>query len=351
MKHIVSQGEDCPQFFSDYITADRKVLCIATLGFNDICLHFPMMLAGFAQVDFLFLVEGRPEVSEILRTAAARNQDVLINALARRKVAFETVEIVTSEDTANVAGRRAAQVCRKVLQQSYTDVFIDASAMSRGVCFPVVKYAFEESRKPGQARAHVMTAGRNRSTVEAQSTSSDSPQFVHGFHGLMDTYQMDKAIKLWIPQLSESAITSLSRIQSKLAPDETCPILPFPSWDPRRGDMLLKRFQGPVLDDWNVNLLDIIYAHESNPLDVCTTIMRIHRSRTDALSASCKVPSVTVLSPSGSRIGSVGMLLAAMELDLPIMYEESIGYNSDLSSVPDLLQDMPEHLWHIWLRP
>lgn len=351
MKHIISQGEDCAQFFSDYITMDRKVLCIATLGFSDICLHFPLALARFSQVDFLFLVEERPEVSDILRAAAARNKDVLINALTQRKVTFETIEIVTPEDTANVAGRRAAQVCRRVLQQSYTDVFIDASAMSRGVCFPMVKYAFEQSKKPGQARAHLMTAGRNRSTIEAQSTSSDSPQFVHGFHGVMDTYQMDRAIKLWIPQLSENAVASLSRIQHKIAPDETCPILPFPSWDPRRSDRLLKKFQGHFLDDWNVNLLDVIYAHESNPMDVCTTIMRIHRNRTDALSASCTAPSVTVLSPSGSRIGSVGMLLAAIELELPIMYEESIGYYSEMSSVPDLLQNMPEHLWHIWLRP
>lgn len=351
MNHIVSQGEDCAQFFRDYITSARKVLCVATLGFNDICLHFPVALAGFAQVDFLFLVEERPEVSDILRAAAARNKDVLLQALAQRKVTFESIEIVASDDTANVAGRRAALTCRMALQQSYTDVFVDASSMSRGVCFPVVKYAFEQSKKPGQASAHVMTAGRNRSTIKAQSTSSDSPQFVHGFQGVMDTYQMDKAIKLWVPQLSENAVTSLSRIQSRLAPDETCPILPFPSWDPRRGDRLLKEFQGAVLGDWNVNLLDAIYAHESNPMDVCATIVRIHRGRTDALAASCKVPSVTVLSPSGSRIGSVGLLLAAMEQDLPIMYEESIGYYSPLSSVPDLSQNLPEHLWHIWLRP
>ena len=151
MNHIVSQGEDCAQFFRDYITADRKVLCIATLGFNDICLHFPLTLAGFAQVDFLFLVEDRPEVSVILRAAAVRNQDVLMKVLAQRKVTFEMIEIVASEDTANVAGRRAAQTCRKALQQSYTDVFVDASSMSRGVCFPVVKYVFEESKKPGPA--------------------------------------------------------------------------------------------------------------------------------------------------------------------------------------------------------
>lgn len=351
MKHIVSQGEDCARFFDDYITVDRKVLCIATLGFNDTCLHFPLALAKFEQVDFLLLVEERPEVSEILRTAASRNRDVLLGALAGRKVDFESIDIVASDDTANVAGRRAARACRMALQNSYTDVFVDASSMSRGVCFPVVKYVFEQSKKQGQANAHVMTAGRNRSSISARSTSSDSPQFVHGFQGVMDTSRMDKAIKLWIPQLSENAVTSLSRIQSKLAPDETCPILPFPSWDPRRGDRLLKEFQGAILGDWNVNLLDVIYAHESNPMDVCETIMRIHRSRSEALAASCAVPSVTVLSPSGSRIGSVGMLLAAMEQDLPIMYEESIGYNSPLSVLPELSQNIPDHLWHIWLRP
>ena len=351
MNHIVSQGEDCAQFFRDYVTTDRKVLCIATLGFNDICLHFPIALSQLPQVDFLFLVEERPEVSEILRAAAARNKEVLTQALAKRQVTFESIEIVASDDTANVAGRRAAYACRKALQQSYSDVFVDASSMSRGVCFPVVKYVFEESKKAGKASAHVMTADRNHSAINARSTSSDSPQFVHGFQGVMDTSKMDKAIKLWIPQLSENALTSLSRIQSKLAPDETCPILPFPSWNPRRGDRLLKEFQGAVLGDWNINLLDVIYAHESNPMDVCETVVRIHRSRTDALNASCNVPSVTVLSPSGSRIGSVGMLLAAMDQDLPIMYEESIGYYSPLSSIPDISQNPPDHLWHIWLRP
>ena len=44
-------------------------------------------------------------------------------------------------------------------------------------------------------------------------------------------------------------------------------------------------------------------------------------------------------------------VLAALRLDLPIMYEESIGYTSELSSVPELPQNAPEHLWHVWLRP
>jgi hypothetical protein len=351
MNHIVSQGDECARFFQEYIKPGRRILCIATLGFNDVCLHFPLALAQFSEVDFLFLVEERPEVSEVLHEAARRNRQVLMQALSKRTVTFEQVDIVASDDTANVAGRRAARACAAAMHQSYSDVIVDASSMSRGVCFPVVKYFFERSKSGTGVTAHVVTAGRNRSAIKAESTSSDSPQYVHGFQADMDTDRTRKAIKLWIPQLSENARTSLSRIQSKLAPDEACPILPFPSADPCRGDRLLKEFQLPILNEWNVNLLDVIYAHEADPMDVCATIMRIHRSRSEALAASTNLPAVTVLSPSGTRIGSVGMLLAAMEQDLPIMYEESIGYSSALSSVPPLSETPPEHLWHIWLRP
>lgn len=349
MDLIINQGDDCAGFFRDFIKEDRKALCIATLGFNDVCLHFPQALAPYC-VDYLFLIEERPEVSEVLRNAADRNRDSLMELLAGRNVQFEPIKIV-AEDTANVAGRRAAAVCATMFGRGYTDIFVDASSMSRGVCFPVIKQVFEMSKRANGANAHVVVAGRNQSPVKAQSTSSDAPQYMHGFQADMDTYSARKAIKLWIPQLSENASQSLMRIHRALKPEETCPILPFPSWDTVRGDRLLREFQLPILDDWDVNLRDVINAHESDPTDVYETIMRIHRSRAVAFAASTTQPARTVLSPTGSRIGSVGMLLAALKLDLPIMYEESIGYTSNLLSVPPLSDTPPEHLWHVWLRP
>lgn len=110
-------------------------------------------------------------------------------------------------------------------------------------------------------------------------------------------------------------------------------------------------FQMPILNDWDVNLLDVIYAHESDPTDVCETITRIHLGRTDAFQASIADPARTILSPAGSRIGSIGMLLASLRLELPIVYEESIGYTSSLSSVPQLPESPPDNLWHVWLKP
>ena len=112
----------------------------------------------------------------------------------------------------------------------------------------------------------------------------------------------------------------------------------------------MREFQLPILNDWDVNLLDVIYAHEADPTDVCETITRIHLGRELAFRNSTDRPARTVLSPAGTRIGSVGMLLAALRLNLPIMYEESIGYTSDLSYVPELSANDPDHLWHVWLK-
>lgn len=349
MKTIANCDEECAAFFNDYITSDRKVLFIGTLGFNDVCLHFPLALAGFANVDYLFLVEERPEVSDVLVQAAARNRDVLIHALAGRKFAFESITVMAT-DMANVAGRRAAKVFAAAVGDLYSVVIVDASSMSRGVCFPIVKQAYELLPRTGR-HAHIVVAGRNKPSIKATSTSSDVPQFIHGFQADMETDQINPAIKLWIPQLSEGAIASLGRIHRALSPHESCPLLPFPSADPRRGDMLMREFQIPILEDWDVNLLDVIYAHEADPTDVSETIVRIDRGRNEAFKSSTVLPARTVLSPAGSRIGSVGMLLAALELNLPIMYEESIGYTSDLSSVPALPTTIPDHQWHVWLTP
>ncbi|BFN08890.1 hypothetical protein RVB5_27820 [Pseudomonas aeruginosa] len=45
----------------------------------------------------------------------------------------------------------------------------------------------------------------------------------------------------------------------------------------------MREFHDLILSDWDVNLLDIIYAHESDPTDVFATIERIHSGRETAL--------------------------------------------------------------------
>jgi hypothetical protein len=74
----------------------------------------------------------------------------------------------------------------------------------------------------------------------------------------------------------------------------------------------------------------------------------MHGAREQAF-AGAKQNALTVLSPAGWRIGSLGMLLAAMDLELPILYVETIGYSSDSEIPTEAIQASPDRLWHIWL--
>lgn len=351
-RFITHRADECAQFFSDYIVPDRRIIFVGTLGFSDTCLHFPQLLSKYKNVSFLFLIEDRVEVADILVQMANRNREVLLEWLGEDRVSFEHVRVI-ADDTANVAGRNATRVCHSRMSDGFTDIFVDASSMSRGVCFPIVKQSLQICSRTSGLRSHVVVAGQAKSTAKARSMSSDAPQYMHGFQSNMDVEESHDSIRLWIPQLAEGAAASLSRIHRRLNPSESCPILPFPAADPLRGDKLLREFQVPILSEWDVNLLDVIYADESDPNDVCETIMRIHGSRHEALSRATgrENPDRTVLSPAGNRIGSIGMLLASLTLDLPIMYEESIGYTSLLKELPPLAGVSPEYRWHVWLKP
>ena len=349
LKIISHKGEaECRSFFNSFFDKNKKALFVGTLGFSDACLFFPTLTAHIPDIDVLFLVEKRPEVSEVLEAAALQNKAELEKILAAKNIEFAEVKIV-ADDTANVAGRSATQISNLKLKGQYTDVIIDATTMSRGVCFPIVKQVFESNNRH-PIHTHVVVAESNNSNFKVQPMSSDTPEYMHGFHGDMDTDQVTQAIKLWLPQLSEENLSSLKRIQSRLQAEEVAPILPFPSADPRRGDNLLREFCDPLINDWDLNLSDIIYAHESDPMDVFATIKRIYLGREQALAPFTNSPGRLILSPTGRKIGSLGMLFAAIDLDLPVMYTETMGYQCNETSIPKTtLGSPPRYVWHNWL--
>lgn len=336
--------EECLAFFNGYFTQTKKALFVGTLGFNDACLYLPRMISDLKCFDFLFLIEQRPEVSPVLDRSADQNRQELARILNKQSLSFEAISII-ADDTASTAGRNAASTFDKWLANGYSDVIVDATTMSRGVCFPLVKQAYLSA-----TNAHVVIADRLSSPLKTTAMYTDSPQYMHGFQADMGTDKVTEAIRLWIPQLSENNHDSLERIFRKERPHEVAPILPFPAVNPRRGDELMREFHDLILSDWDVNLLDIIYAHESDPTDVFETIKRIHCGREVALDGFKSTPPRTILSPSGSKMGSLGMLFAAIALDLPVVYSETMGYRCEQQTVPPVSTDMPDRMWHAWLR-
>jgi len=138
-------------------------------------------------------------------------------------------------------------------------------------------------------------------------------------------------------------------------PDEICPVLPFPSLDPRRSDNLVLEYRDLLFDRLRIEPRNFIYVSERNPFDVYRQIQRtihhyreVHREVLGPL-GGCK----TVLSALSTKLLSVGALLVAYELkqakvDVGIAYVGSQGYIMDDGSGSPR-QQIQSELFGLWL--
>jgi hypothetical protein len=343
----VLSGGDVVEFIGHYFPTAGLTLFIGNIGFGPDVLYFPLLLRGNANIDFRFMVEQRASVPPPIDAMAATRQAELAQALGE---SMQVAQVpIIADDGAPVAGRNAcAQVHRWLQEKQYTDVVVDATGMSRGTCFPIVKQLREVASQNG-TRIHLLIADTAAPIATVRSVSSDRADWMHGFHGDVETDDRATALKLWVVQLAEQHGGSMQTLFKELGtPNEVCPIIPFPSENPRRGDDLLFELRSYWADEWGETPLSLIHAHESDPMDVYRSIAALHRARQEAL-AGAGIPSLTILSPIGRRLPGIGMLLAALEFDLPMFYLETVGYEL-LGNLPEPTQGTPAHRWHFQLN-
>ncbi|MCU7374868.1 hypothetical protein PEC18_29465 [Paucibacter sp. O1-1] len=344
MTHIPSLSlDDVDEFIDDYFPTAGATLLVGNVGFSADVLYFPARLGALPNVDMRFFHERRPAVSAVITQLADQRVDEL-RKLAARPMQVADVAIL-AEDGAPVGGRNAcAQVDQWLKEKTYTDVVVDATGMSRCTAFPIVKLLYQQSQKTG-VRVHLLVADSNQTFANVESVSNDRGDWMHGFPAKSETDDFAKALKLWVVQLSEKAGTSLQTMFRELdSPEEVCPVLPFPAANPRRADDLLFEHREYWQREWFESPLNFIRAHETDPMDVFHSIVRLHATRVEALLGS-GLMSQTILSPVGRRLPGIGMLLAALSYGLPIFYLETVGYDVHGALVPDTV-GTPTHRWH-----
>jgi hypothetical protein len=342
---VNNRNGDVINFVNDYLAPSEKLLFIGTVGIDANSIYYPSLLAKAPNATFKFFIEKRPDVhpdllelGELHRTELAR--------LIPNNIEFAEVDIIAL-DGATVAGRNATKAAEPWFKESYKDVVVDTTGMSRGTCFPLVRQALELGKQSG-ANVHLLIAADDNPKIKLMAESNGRADWMHGFQEAMGTDHMSDALTLWVPQLTENSSVQMSVMFSALMPlAEVCPIVPFPSTKPRRGDELLLEYFDDFETEWDASAQNVIYAHESDPLDVYRSICRMQTARSKVFPESKQ--SVTVLSPAGWRIGSLGMLLAALDLKLPVQYVETVGYTTESSISKTVAISTPSTQWHIWL--
>ena len=341
---VAHRGGEIDSFVEAHFAApERRVLLVGGAGFDPRSTAVGYKLSQTeAQIRGLFLREYRPNPSPTLLNRAETNVAALRAAIPDQEAA--TVNIFGS-DGAVVGGRNAVALMGQQDLTGMTDIVVDISALSVGTAFPIIRYLVELSvRAQGTFNLHLFVTYNPALDAAIVSLASDMPGFVHGFRGASTLDSAARAAKLWLPQLASGRAAALGRLHSFVDPHDTCPILPFPAIDPRAGDRLAEEFLTQFESGWSVDTRNIVYADESDPLDLYRTILRLDDLRKPVFAEVGG--SLLILSPLGSKVMALGALMAALERDLPVAYLEAIGY--EFAESPS--QEESPDMIHIWLE-
>ncbi len=198
---------------------------------------------------------------------------------SRGEIAVRPVEFWSPE------GRRISSQCARDLFDSkeafaaYTDVVVDISSMPRSVYFPLIArmlYLVDHQLERPEAvvNLHVLVAEDPGLDASIREEGIDEKaDFMASFSGGFDEEAIQTP-KVWLPMLGENRLTQFDRIHDRVKPDEICPVLPFPSRDPRRADDIVIDYRERLFDQHRLDGRDFIYAAERNPFEVYRQLRR-----------------------------------------------------------------------------
>lgn len=342
----ISHGAGASEnFLRQYFAASsRRAVVIAGAGFDPRSWRATEVLATVSgdRLRGIFLREerssgGKGVLAELGDANARRLTQLVPNS---RLSSFP----VFSGDNATVGGRQAVKALEREYWADITDIVVDMSAMSVGVAFPLVKFALRRARECNR-NLHVVVTDDPSVDDEIDGLSSEKAETLFGFKGTLGVHDSSGVSILWLPQLTARRKKPLGRVYAALTeeqPVDVCPLLPFPSRDPRRGDALIEAFQEEFESTWRVDARDLIYVDERRPVDLYRSVLDVDDARKRVFRKLGG--SQTVLSPFGSKVQNLGALMAALERDFPVMYVETLSYTSTPTKSAE------GELVHVWLH-
>ena len=363
-KHnVLIRNHKVEEFWQQHLTDSSQVLFILGKGFD------PRMTLGIeslkktsssAVVDCLLVEfdEGKHSPSVKYKSLVSANYAKLISIIPNVSTQKISVWSKSAGKKVRVGDRQAAQLIDRILlTKNYTDIIIDVSALPRSIFFAIigkVLATIDASSEAGKAAPNFLVLAAENADLDyniVEEELDDDLGFQHGLAGNIESYADNRPV-IWLPLLGEGKKNHLDRAHQFIKPSEICPILPFPSKNPRRSDNIFIEQQEMLFDVLRVEAQNIMYVPEQNPFEVYKKLISTIENYDNSLSAL--KGSKAVLSTFCSKLLSIGALLAAYELTYPtkldvgVLHVDSQGYNITDPKSLDSLKDKSE-LFLLWL--
>lgn len=324
----------------------RRCLLVAAAGFDPRSQRVAGMLAAVLgnRLSAIFVREERASPDGNLVLAGDQNEAGLRSIIPSCTVI--RVEVF-GDDGAAVGGPRiAALLDHEGVPEGVTDVVLDLSVLSIGIGFPMAKMLLSDCEAVPGRSFHILVVSNPELDDLITSEPADLVMPVKGFAGVGHLGGMLDTARIWVPQLARGRNTTLRRIGAAIGNCyKICPVLPFPSRDPRRADNLVGEYEDELANEWEVDPRDLVYVSERNPLD-CYRVLSTLKQRYDRTVDGTFEPSI-VLSPVGSKVMATGALMAAIEHDLSVQYLETIRYEFQPTNMRE--SDPPDMMVHVLL--
>ena len=310
---------DFEEFTRQHFCAPRKTLLVFGSGFDPRAGEIPRTLSQCGtSVEAWLLREDRPAPQEVNVQSADEATDRLKACFGKAEVV--RFDVFESDGALAVPASLVAHAPMSNLDE-YDDIILDFSALSLGVSYPLAKlfYDFALERKKN---LHLAVTASSRIDGAIRASYDALVQSPRGFYwpALSDA----AAAVMWVPQLQRGLTEVLERIGSDFDASDICPIVPFPTRGVREPEELFIEYERLLNNAWHVDPRDVIYAVESDPLDIYRTLVRISRERKEVFEGLG--PSEIVLTPMGSKVVALGALMAALEEGLSVRYVEARDY-------------------------
>jgi hypothetical protein len=229
---------------------------------------------------------------------------------------------------ARAAGQRIA---KQVISGQYLEtpglIVVDVSAMPSAVHFALIGSVLAFCRQR-EIRPEVQVVVCENPELDAaiSNVGTGPADTIGGFMNGLDLEARSKQLRIWAPVLGPGEELAIKSLFNRLEPREICPVLPFPSKNPRLADDLVLEYRTLLFETMTVDPSNIIYADERNPFDLYRTLSRLNTRYREALERPLGEVKV-ILSAHSSKLMSLGVLLAAHEHSLPVMSAPPMGYN------------------------
>jgi hypothetical protein len=263
---------------------------------------------------------------------------------------------VTVPET-KTAGSEGSVLARTLLREEKLlnehCVIIDISSLPSEIYFPLIR-AFLDADEHGEFAGNLLVTVCENPKIDEliQREGGERALPIGSFRSGLFAETGVPSNVVWSPVLGSVKAEELTKIHNELRRPSTrlveiCPVLPFPARNPRRADDIVLALRQFLADEIRMEPRNYLYAHEGDPFDLYRqlgNLQKRYRRTLGPLGGATKV----VVSAHSSKMLSVGVLLAGVEFDLPVMHVARSGYWIDgTEHLPSV--ELENRLHTLWL--